>query len=191
MRTVGRKELVRKLKRIWKRGVKNVVSNSTEYMFQEYLLNCEDAISEMIPANGRLYRLVHEQYLDIDIYPTSLWDYDSLTPKSVDLPVTIPEGSSKEDQINQVKDYLPSFNVTDYGAIKPFVEGFLKKTEAARKKFLLKKGNVVRAYDLRPEDGRMLIEDDGHVLFQPIAGFNLKEHEASVVEARYFTDYVK
>lgn len=171
--------------------MKKNASKFTGYMFQEYLLNCEDAISEMIPADGRLYRLVHDDYLDIDIYPTSLWDYDSLAPKSVDLPVTIPEGSSKEDQINQIKDYLPSFNVTDEGAVRPFVEGFLKKTESAREKFLLKKGNVVRAYDLKPEDGRMLVEDDGHVLFQPIAGFNLKEHEALGVEVKYFTDYVK
>lgn len=160
-------------------------------MFQEYLLNCEDAISEMIPANGRFYRLVHEQYMDIDIYPTSLWDYDSLTPKRVDLPATISEGSPKDDQINQVKDYLPSFNVADYGAIKPFLNGFLKKTESARKNFLLKKGNVVRAYDLKPEDGRMLVEDDGQVLFQPIVGFELKEHEALGVKAKYFTEYLK
>lgn len=37
-----------------KERLKGLNSFGRKYMFQEYLVNCEDALSSMIPANGRI-----------------------------------------------------------------------------------------------------------------------------------------
>lgn len=163
-----------------KERLKEDMSSEKKFMFQDYLVNCEDAISEMVPAGGRLYRLAHNPNNEIDIYPTSLWNYASLTPETTELPNTIPTDSTIEDQEQQVKDYLPSFNISEEGAIAPFLDRLNKmKTSEQLLRFKSKKGSHVFAYDVQPEDGRMWVESDGHVLFQPYEGFQLADHMAS------------
>lgn len=162
------------------------------YKFAEYLVNCEDAIEKnMKPADGRVYRLVHNPHIPIDSLPTSLWDYETLTPKRVDIPQTIPAGSPIEDQEQQLRDYLPSFNRSIDGAIAPFIDRFKCKDEEQKKNFILKKGNTVYAYDLVEQDGRLWEDSEGHVLLQPFDNFNLEEHIAKDFEPVLFTDLIK
>ncbi len=162
-----------------KKCLKDGMSSEKKFMFQEYLVNCEDVISEMIPAEGRLFRLAHNPNVEIDIYPRSLWNYESLTPKIIELPNTIPTDSTIEDQQSQVKDYLPSFNISEEGVVAPFLGRWNKMKATKLMQFKSKKGSHVFAYDVRPEDGRMWVESDGHVLFQPYEGFSLADHMAS------------
>lgn len=97
-----------------------------KYMFQEYLANCEDALALMTPANGRIYRLAHDPNKEIDIYPTALWDYETLAPKDVDIPQTIPPNCCLELQQAQLREYTPSFNISVEGVVKPFIGRFEK-----------------------------------------------------------------
>ncbi|MFS2968846.1 hypothetical protein AAH016_06535 [Phocaeicola dorei] len=148
-------------------------------MFQEYLVNCEDALSSMIPANGRIYRLAHEPNVEIDLYPTSLWDYETLAPKKIDMPQIIPANSSLEDQQNQLREYTPSFNVSVEGAIKPFIERIEKmKTLQQFSNFKNRKGSHIFAYDLDSKDGLMWVEPNGHVALLPYENFSLSKHLA-------------
>lgn len=170
----------------------SVVTERLHYKFAEYLVNCEDAIEKnMRPAEGRVYRLAHNPHLPIDSLPTSLWEHKTLTPKKVDIHETIPEGSSIEDQEEQLREFLPSFNRSIDGAIAPFVDRFKSMSDEKQKKFLLKKGNTVYAYDLIKQDGRLWEESDGHVLLQPFENFKLEEHIAKDVEPILFTDLLK
>lgn len=149
--------------------------DNRKYKFEEYLVNCDDVIAQMIPAKGRVYRLAHTPNKEIDFYPTSLWDYKSLTPKEEEIPQTIPPGSSIEMQRDQVGDYLPSFNATTDGAASIFIDRFKSKSEAGRKGFVMTKGDAIYAYDIE-DAGRMLVEDNGHILLQAYEDFNLNEH---------------
>lgn len=162
-----------------KKYLKELNPFGQKYMFQEYLVNCEDALSSMIPANGRIYRLAHEPNMEIDIYPTSLWDYETLAPKGMDMPQIIPANSSLEDQQNQLRQYTPSFNVSVEGAIRPFIERIEKmKTLQQFSNFKNRKGSHIFAYDLNPKDGLMWVEPDGHVALLPYENFSLSEHLA-------------
>lgn len=163
-----------------------------KFLFQEYLVNCEDAIDKNImPANGRLYRLVHNPTIDKDLKPTSLWKFKS-PGKSIDeeFDSIIPKGSSIEDQETQLADYLPSFNLTDLGAVAPFLDRYKKKTPEQRKQFLANKGEIVVAYDVTPADGRWWAQKNGHVLFQPYEGFKLDEHVAADFKYKHLDDYL-
>lgn len=167
-------------------------NKTKKYLYQEYLVNCEEAIEKyMEPAHGRLYRLVHKPTIDKDLIPTSLWTFESPGgDKCEDLDSIIPEGSSMEDQENQLGDYLPSFNLTDVGAVAPFLKRYKKKNPQQREQFLLRKGSVVAAYDVKPEDGRMWVQEDGHVLLQPYEGFKLEEHEAKDFQYKHLNEYL-
>ena len=157
----------------------NAALSESKYMFREYLVNCDDALALMEPADGRIYRLVHNPHLEIDIYPTSLWDYDSLTPKRMEEKQTISAGSSLEDQQEQLREYTPSFNISSEGAVKPFL-GRLKKMKTFQQfsHFKNTKGSHIFAYDVTPKDGMMWAEPDGHVSFLPYENFALAEHVA-------------
>lgn len=157
----------------------NAALSESKYMFQEYLVNCDDALALMVPANGRIYRLVHNPHLKIDVYPTALWNYESLAPKEIEEKQTIPANSALEDQQEQLRQYTPSFNISAEGAIKPFI-GRLQKMKTLQQllNFKRTKGSHIYAYDMQPKDGLMWVEADGHVSFLPYEGFSLEGHVA-------------
>lgn len=162
-----------------KERLKELSFSDCKFMFQEYLVNCEDALSSMIPADGRIYRLAHAPNQKIDIYPTALWDYEALAPSEVDVPQTIPTNSSLEVQLEQLREYTPSFNTSVEGVVKPFIGRFEKmKTSQQFLNFKDRKGSHIFAYDMTPKDGLMRIGSDGHVSFLPYEGFSLDEHQA-------------
>lgn len=148
-------------------------------MFHEYLVNCEDALSLMTPADGRIYRLAHSPSLEIDVYPTSLWDYETLAPKEFNSQQTIPIGSCLEIQQEQLREFTLSFNMSVEGVAELFKGRFKKmKTHRQFQDFKSKKGSHIFAYDVNPEDGLMWVESGGHVSFLPYEGFSLDEHLA-------------
>lgn len=162
-----------------KERLKKLDSSEHRYMFQEYLVNCEDALSSMIPADGRIYRLAHDPNQKIDVYPTALWNYEALAPKGADVPQTIPTNSSLEEQLEQLREYTPSFNTSVEGVVKPFISRFEKmKTFQQFLNFKDRKGSHIFAYDMTPKDGLMRVEPDGHVSFLPYENFSLDEHQA-------------
>lgn len=162
-----------------KKRLKEQDSIGCKYMFQEFLVNCEDALALMVPAYGRIYRLAHNPNQDIDIYPTALWDYEALAPKEVESQQTIPPNSCLEDQQEQLREYTPSFNTSVDGVVKPFIDRFEKmKTLQQFLNFKNKKGSHIFAYDVNPEDGLMWVEPDGHVSFLPYVNFSLDCHFA-------------
>lgn len=177
-----------------KLALKSAVSIDCEkkkkYKFEEYLVNCDDVIAQMVPAKGRLYRLAHTPNIEIDFYPTSLWNYESLTPKEEEIPQTIPPGSSIDIQRDQVGDYLPSFNITAEGAASIFIDRFKSKSEEGRKGFVLTKGDAIYAYDIE-DAGRMLVEDNGHILLQTYEDFNLADHISEEEPPILLIDYIK
>ena len=175
-------ELRKKRKAYYKRKKmheKQGNSSGIKCMFMDYLVNCEDALSLMVPAEGRIYRLAHDPHIEIDIYPTSLWDYTTLTPKKVYIPETIAANSSLEDQQVQLRDFTPSFNITVEGVVSPFLRQLeTMKSQQQLFKFKNKKGSHIFAYDVNYNDGLMWVEQDGHVAFLPYEGFLLEEHRA-------------
>ena len=177
-------ELKRKHRAKEKRKKENLnqlkaAENKGKCKFREYLVNCDDALALMEPADGRIYRLVHNPHLEIDMYPTSLWDNDSLTPNKLEEKKTIPAGSSLEDQQEQLREFTPSFNTSAEGAIAPFI-GRLKKMKTDRQllHFKERKGSHICAYDVTPKDGLMWVEPNGHVSLLPYESFTLEEHLA-------------
>lgn len=168
-------------------------NNKKDFMFQDYLVNCDDAIKmHMKPAKGRLYRLVHNPTVEKDLLPTSLWEYNTpIKSKQVKLGNVLPKGSPIEDQESQLGEYLPSFNLTDDGAVAPFLGRYKKKSPEQREQFLLNKGSRVVGYDVTPEDGRMWVQDSGHVLLQPYKGFKLDEHVAAEFRYKHLDEYLK
>lgn len=162
-----------------KERLKRLNSLERKYKFQEYLANSEDALALMTPANGRIYRLAHDPNKEIDIYPTALWDYETLAPKDVDIPQTIPPNCCLELQQAQLREYTPSFNISVEGVVKPFIGRFEKmKTLQQFLAFKTKKGSHIYAYDVEPKDGLMWVEPDGHVSFLPYEEFSLENHLA-------------
>lgn len=162
-----------------KERLKGQDSIGRRYMFEEFLVNCEDALALMIPADGRIYRLAHEPNQDIDIYPTALWNYEALAPKELDVQQTIPPNSCLEDQQEQLREYTPSFNTSVEGVVRPFIGRFEKmKTSQQFLNFKNKKGSHIFAYDMNPKDGLMWVESDGHVSFLPYEDFSLENHLA-------------
>ena len=55
-----------------KERLREAMFSEKRFMFQDYLVNCEDVISQMVPAEGVFFRLAHNPNTDIDIFPTSL-----------------------------------------------------------------------------------------------------------------------
>lgn len=154
-------------------------SDKRNFMFQEYLVNCEDALSLMTPANGRIFRLVHSPSIEKDICPTALWSYDELAPRDVDVIKTIPANSSLDDQQDQLRQYTISFNTTVQGVANAFIDRIRQmKTSQQFLKFKNKKGSHICAYDLEPKDGLMWVEPSGHVSLLPYEDFSLDEHLA-------------
>lgn len=186
-------ELKKKQKAYKKRTLernKGLNSPKQKYMFQEYLVNCDDALDLMGPANGRIYRLAHNPNIKIDTYPTALWDYENLAPKKIDIPQTIPPNSCLEDQQTQLREYTLSFNTSAEGAVKPFINRLKKmKTEEQLSNFKKKKGSHIFAYDVCPMDGLMWTESDGHISFLPYDGFSLDNRQAKDFTPISIDDY--
>lgn len=185
-------ELVRKRKernkRLKERAAQCAYPNK-RLMFGNYLENCDAALSQMKPASGCIYRLCHHPNEPIDIYPTALWDYESLTPKEEEFQDVVPPGSSFEDQFAHLKQYSPSFNISDKGAASIFFSRLKGKKNIDG--FKKSKGSHIYAYNVYPKDGFMYIEPSGHILFQPYDDFKLEEHIASDFTPVPIEEYLK
>lgn len=168
----------------------SMANDNKKYKFEEYLVNCDDVIAQMIPAKGRVYRLAHTPNKEIDFYPTSLWNYESLTPNKEVIPQTIPPDSPIDLQFEQVGDYLPSFNSTAEGAASIFIDRFKSKSEAGRERFVLTKGDAIYAYDIE-DAGRMLVEDNGHILLQAYEDFNIADHISEEEPPILLIDFIR
>ena len=163
-----------------------------EFMFEEYLLGCDEAIDlHMKPASGLYYRAVHKDLIPIDIMPQDLVDYDSLTPKITDLPLALSPGANLEEQEQQVRAFSPSFNISKEGVAEKLGPFYLrKKNDKQREKFLRRVGEIIVPVDLIEEDGLVWEESDGHVYFQPYKDFDLASHIAKDESGMLLVDYI-
>lgn len=186
---LSKKQIKGRIKEIKKRKTSN---SRPRFMFEDYLVNCNDAIDQrMIPANGTYYRVVEDPEREKDIRPTSLWKFENLA-ESENMGLTIPAGEDIETQWKQVKDYSPSFNTSAEGAASMLMKFYKnRKTIKQKEKFLNEKGHFVKSYNLRPNDGYIQKEPDesGHVIFQPFEGFDLKEHVNKDFQVKPFISF--
>lgn len=110
------------------------------------------------------------------------------------LPAKIPKESSIEDQWQQVRNYSPSYNVSDE-KLAAFFLGILdrRKNDRQKQRLLDKKGDTIIAVRLTPNDGLIQAcpddNPDGHLVFQPYEGFNIEEHIEDAFEPRKLIDY--
>lgn len=170
------------------------IGDRKKYKFQDpYLKGCEDALETLMSSpNGVYYRVVHDPIIDDDDVPQNLQEYKRLTQTIVELPSSIPPGSSLEDQWKQVSEYSLSFNVSEE-KLAIFFNGMLgrRKNESQKKRLLEKKGNTIRAFRLTPKDGKIqtIPDENGHLVFQPYEDFKLEDHIEYSFKPRNLSDY--
>ena len=148
----------------------------------------------MSEPKGVYYRLVHNPFHPNDDIPQPLQQWDGLTSEQAMLSTKVQKGSSIDDQWEQVRNYSPSYNVSDE-KLAAFFLGMLDKRRNDRQKqrLLNKKGDTIIAVRLTPNDGLIQTcpdkNPDGHLVFLPFEGFNIDEHIDNTFEPRKLTDY--
>lgn len=165
------------------------------FKYADALKNCDEAIEKyMIEPNGVYYRLVHNPLHPNDDIPQPLQQRDGLTSKQVTLATKVQKGSSVDDQWEQVRNYSPSYNVSDEKLASFFLEMLdRRKNDRQKQRLLDKKGDTIIAVRLTPNDGLIQTcpddNPDGHLVFQPFEGFNIEEHIDDTFEPRKLVDY--
>lgn len=165
------------------------------FKYADALENCDEAIEKyMSEPKGVYYRLVHNPLHPNDDIPQPLQQWDGLTSEQAMLSTKVQKGSSIDDQWEQVRNYSPSYNVSDE-KLAAFFLGMLDKRRNDRQKqrLLNKKGDTIIAVRLTPNDGLIQTcpdkNPDGHLVFLPFEGFNIDEHIDNTFEPRKLTDY--
>lgn len=181
-------------KDIDKEGAKDFSSKSKAYKFAKEVEGCDEAIEEfMTEPNGTYYRLVHNPIIPNDDLPQPLQEWEGLTKERVSIEETLPDGSSLEEQWEQVQNYSPSYNISDEKLAMFFLNQLdRRRTDKQKQKLLKKKGNTIVAVKLTPEDGKIqreADEDTGHVVFQPYEDFNISDHLDESFEPKRLEDY--
>lgn len=184
-------------------GIGNIKRESTHkkalsdkpFKYADALENCDEAIEKyMGEPDGVYYRLVHNPLHPNDDIPQPLQQWDGLTKEQVKLPTRVPKGSSLEEQWEQVRNYSPSYNVSDKKLASFFLGMYDKrKNDRQKQKLLDKKGDTIMAIRLSPNDGLIQTcpddNPDGHLVFQPFNDFVLEEHIEYSFEPRKLIDY--
>ena len=165
------------------------------FKYAEALEGCEEAIDKFMgEPNGVYYRLVHDPLHPNDEIPQPLQEWEGLTVGQVPLPTKLGKGKSVEEQWEHVRNYSPSYNVSDEKLARFFLSMLDKrKTERQKQKLLDKKGDTIVAVRLNPDDGRIQQRPDdtpeGHLVFQPFEGFEMSEHIDYTFEPKKLMDY--
>lgn len=176
-------------------SVKRKAQSKKSFKYADVLENCEEAIGKyMSEPNGVYYRLVHNPLHPNDDIPQPLQQWDVLTLEQSTLSTKIQKGSSVDDQWEQVRNYSPSYNVSDEKLAAFFLEMLdRRKNDRQKQKLLDKKGDTIIAVRLTPNDGLIQTSPDdnpdGHLVFLPFEGFNIDEHIDNTFEPRKLTDY--
>ncbi len=176
-------------------GVNGKARSNKPFKYADALENCDEAIEKyMSEPDGVYYRLVHNPLHPNDDIPQPLQQWEGLTSEQAALPTKIPKESSIEEQWQQVRNYSPSYNVSDE-KLATFFLGMLdrRKNDRQRQRLLDKKGDTIIAVRLTPNDGLIQTcpddNPDGHLVFQPYEGFNIEEHIEDAFEPRKLIDY--
>lgn len=165
------------------------------FKYAEALFGCDYAIEQfMTEPNGTYYRLVHNPLHPNDDIPQPLQQWESLTQEQVKLPTQLAGNSSIDEQWEQVRNYSPSYNISDEKLAAYFNKMLARrKNDRQRQRLLDKKGDTIIAVHLTPNDGLIQKAADenpeGHVVFQPFSDFKLEEHIDNTFEPRKLTDY--
>lgn len=176
-------------------SVDGKTQNNKSFKYSDALENCDEAIEKyMSEPNGVYFRLVHNPLHPNDDIPQPLQQWGGLTSGQAALPTKVQKGSSVDDQWEQVRNYSPSYNVSDEKLASFFLRMLdRRKNDKQKQRLLDKKGDTIIAVRLTPNDGLIQespdVNPDGHLVFQPFEGFNIEEHIDDTFKPRKLIDY--
>lgn len=115
--------------------------NCKSFKYADALEDCDEAIEKFMgKPDGVYFRLVHNPLHPNDDIPQPLQKWDGLTQDRVPLSTKVPKGSPVEVQWEQVRNYSPSYNISDEKLAGYFLNMLdRRKTEKQKQKLLEKK----------------------------------------------------
>lgn len=145
-----------------------------------------------IPADGVMYRLVHDPVNENDYRVQNEQAFDGIANTRSDLSFTVAPGSTKEEQFEHLKEWMLSYYLDDERLAKDMLRYHDKRrTDAAKEKFKAKMGFSVAKYNMLPEVGVMQREPDPntHLVVAEYEDINLEDYRDKEFGLKPLTDY--
>ena len=186
-----RKEKLRKRDGATNSPVAAVVAK--KFKRADKFVGSEEALEAyFIPADGVMYRLVHDPVNENDYRVQNEQEFDGIANTRSDLPFTVAPGSTKEEQYEHLKEWMLSYYLDDERLAKDMLRYHDKrKTDAAKEKFKAKMGFSVAKYNMLPEVGVMQREPDPntHLVVAEYEDINLEDYRDKEFGLKPLTDY--
>lgn len=186
-----RKEKLRKRDGATNSPVAAVVAK--KFKRADKFVGSEEALEAyFIPADGVMYRLVHDPVNENDYRVQNEQEFDGIANTRSDLPFTVAPGSTKEEQFEHLKEWMLSYYLDDERLAKDMLRYHDKrKTDAAKEKFKAKMGFSVAKYNMLPEVGVMQREPDPntHLVVAEYEDINLEDYRDKEFGLKPLTDY--
>ena len=186
-----RKEKLRKLDGATNSPVAAVVAK--KFKRADKFVGSEEALEAyFIPADGVMYRLVHDPVNENDYRVQNEQEFDGIANTRSDLLFTVAPGSTKEEQFEHLKEWMLSYYLDDERLAKDMLRYHDKrKTDAAKEKFKAKMGFSVAKYNMLPEVGVMQREPDPntHLVVAEYEDINLEDYRDKEFGLKPLTDY--
>lgn len=197
-RIFERKQKKKRKEKLLKRGgvARNGIANASvakPFKRADKFVGSEDALAAyFIPADGVMYRVVHEPVNENDYRVQSEQEFEGIANTQSDLPYTVAPGSTLEEQYDHLKDWMLSYYLDD----KQLADDYWKyhdkrKTSAARENYKIKRGTAVAKYNMLPEVGVMQREADPntHLVVAEYEGIDLENYRDKEFGLKPLTDY--
>ena len=186
-----RKEKLRKRDGATNSPVAAVVAK--KFKRADKFVGSEEALEAyFIPADGVMYRLVHDPVNENDYRVQNEQEFDGIANTRSDLPFTVAPGSTKEEQFEHLKEWMLSYYLDDERLAKDMLRYHDKrKTDAAKEKFKAKMGFSVAKYNMLPEVGVMQREPDPNtqLVVAEYEDINLEDYRDKEFGLKPLTDY--
>lgn len=177
-------------------GVKNIAPSRidvTKLKRADKFVGAEEALDlYFVPADGTMYRLVHDPINENDYKVQSEQEFEGIANTRSDLPFTVAPDSTIEEQYEHLKDWMLSFYLDDEKLAEDMLRYFSKrKTVASNEIFKKKMGFNVAKYNMIPLVGAMQREPDtnSHLVVAEYADINLEDYRDKAFGLKPLTDY--
>lgn len=177
-------------------GIKNVTPSRfdfTKLKRADKFVGAEEALYlYFVPADGTLYRLVHDPINENDYKVQSEQEFEGIANTRSDLPFTIAPNSTIEEQYKHLKDWMLSFYLDDEKLAEDMWRYFSRrKTAASQNNFKIKMGFNVAKYNMLPQMGVMQREPDpnSHLVIAEYVNINLDDYRDKSFGLKPLTDY--
>lgn len=145
-----------------------------------------------VPADGTMYRLVHDPINENDYKVQSEQEFEGIANTKSDLPFTVAPGSTIEEQFEHLKEWMLSFYLDDEKLAEDMWRYYSKrKTAVSKENFKTKMGFNVAKYNMLPLVGAMQRAPDtnSHLVVAEYAGINLEDYRDKAFGLKPLTDY--